>query len=56
MSDDDAQACWHQVEVEQRQRYEQEQRRLMSDPAYENWLKQLDLEMNRYEICSESVS
>jgi hypothetical protein len=54
MDEDAAQACWHQLELENRQRYEQVQRWLSEDPAYEKWLEQFYSEMNSYEICSES--
>lgn len=54
MDDDATQACWHQIELETWQRFEQEQRWLVNDPAYEQWLKKLNQELNSYEICSES--
>jgi hypothetical protein len=54
VNEDDSQACWFQIEVENRQRHEQEMRWLSSDPAYEQWLEKLYSEMNDHEISSES--
>lgn len=37
--DEDAQiACWHQLELEQREQFEREQELLRKDPFYEQWL------------------
>lgn len=52
MNDDDA--AWHQLELEQ-QRREEEQRLLQSDPSYIRWLQELEKLHGYDEICRQRV-
>jgi hypothetical protein len=53
MDEDAEMACWHQLQHEQEQ-LELAQQLLKQDPAYEQWLIQLELEheSQRYDIRS----
>lgn len=39
-----------QAELFERERYELEQRWLLDDPAYEEWLNEYEQEMNKWEL------
>lgn len=50
--DDDSAALQHQAELEQRERFEYEQRMLRADPAFEQWLEKLErTEVNHVNHC-----